>query len=186
MIYVIDTNVFSRTFKNVSLDVFDDIWEPWANLMASGKAISVDEVFYELQAYWGDKPPEMKWLKKYRDSFQKLTNEEGLILREIFKDKKFREGVKEKSLRSGSPEADALLVAKAKSIGGIVVTAESDNKPHSEKIPNICVAFGVPYMIVNDFYKMLKNIHQGKNPLLNVSICYELGNPMPSKIGVES
>jgi len=63
-----------------------------------------------------------------------LTSEEGYIVAEIFKNRKFREGIKEKSLRSGSPEADALLVAKAKAkakakaVGGVIVTAESDQK----------------------------------------------------------
>mgnify|MGYP001014449638 CR=1 FL=1 len=177
MIFVVDTNVFSRTFKNVSLDVFDDIWEPWAKLMERGNLISVDEVYLELEAYWGKKAREMEWLKKHKDSFQKLTNAEGIIVAEIFKNKKFREGVKEASLRSGSPEADALLVAKAKVVGGILVTAESDEKPNSEKIPNICVAFNVPYMGINEFYKMLKNIYKQKNQMAGVHICYELGVP---------
>lgn len=175
MIYVVDTNVFSRTFRNISLDVFDDIWEPWAELMDKGQIISVDEVYNELLSYWGDKAKEMKWLNEHKTSFQKTTNEEGYIVAEIYKNKKFREGVKEKSLRLGTPEADAFLVAKAKVVGGVVVTAESDKKPHSEKIPNICVNLKIPYMRINDFYKMLKNIYQGKSPMFNVGICYELG-----------
>ena len=86
-------------------------------------------------------------------------------------------------MRSGSPEADALHVAKAKAkakakaVGGVIVTAESDQKPNSEKIPNICVAFGVSYMSINEFYKMLRNVHQGKSQLSNISICHELGKP---------
>ena len=175
MIYVVDTNVFSRTFKNISLEIFDDIWGPWDELMNNGQVISVDEVYLELESYWGNKVSEMDWLKKHKDSFQKTTNEEGFIVAKIFKSKKFREGIKESSLRSGSPEADALLVAKAKAVGGVIVTAESDQKPHSEKIPNICVAFDVPYMEINEFYKMLKNLYQGKKQLLNVSICHKLG-----------
>jgi hypothetical protein len=175
MIFVVDTNVYSRTFKNVPLDVFDDIWKPWSILIENGTAISVEEVYQELLSYWGDKPAEMKWLSKRKDSFQKITNEEGFVVAEIFKNKKFREGVKEASLRIGSPEADALLVAKAKIVCGVVVTAESDEKPNSEKIPNICCAFKVPYMRINDFYRMLKNIHNGISQMFNVGVCYELG-----------
>lgn len=174
---MVDTNVFSRTFRNVHLDVFEDIWNPWGELMDEGQIISVDEVYRELESYFGDKVPEMKWLKNHKSSFLKPTNEEGYIVAGIFQNKKFREGIKERSLRSGSPEADAFLVAKAKAIDGVIVTAESDQKPHSEKIPNICVAYGVPYMGIKEFYKMLKNVYQGKNPLSNISICYELGKP---------
>lgn len=175
MICVVDTNIFSRSLRNVPLDVFDDIWTPWSKLMEDGKIISVDEVYSELEAYWGDKTEEMKWLKQYNSSFQKISNKEGFIIAEIFKNKKFREGIKEASLRSGSPEADAMLVAKAKNVGGIIVTAESDQKPNSEKIPNICIAVGVPYMRINEFYKMLRNVHNGRDQMQNVQICCELG-----------
>ena len=48
MIYVVDNNIFSRSFKNLSMDVFDDIWEPWSLYMRTGKIISVDEVYREL------------------------------------------------------------------------------------------------------------------------------------------
>ena len=178
MIYVIDTNIFSRTFKNLSFDVFDDIWIPWSTYMKNGRIISVDEVLCELINKWGDKTSkEGQWLAEHKDSFLKPSDEEGAIVAEIFKNKKFREGVKEKSLREGSPEADALLVAKAKITGGIVVTAESDNKPNSEKIPNIACAFEVPYMKIDDFYKMLKNISSGKAENTGVLFYRQLGVP---------
>lgn len=175
MIFVVDTNIFSRSLKNLSFEVFYDIWEPWAELMDNGEIISVDEVYSELENYWGNKDKEMDWIKKHKKSYQKITNREGYIVADIYKNNKFREGVKESSLRAGSPEADAFLVAKAKSVEGIVVTAESDQKPNSEKIPNICSAFGVPYMGIDYFYKMLKNLYHGKKQLQDVGICYKLG-----------
>lgn len=174
MIYVVDTNIFSKTFRNISIDVFNDIWEPWSEMMMNGKIISVDEAYEELLTYWGRKAQEMLWLSKHKDAFQKMTNDEGLIVSEIFKNKKFREGIKESSLRSGTPEADAFLVAKAKVVGGVVVTDESNCKPNSEKIPNICVKFNVPYMKKNDFYRMLKNVHAGREELNIVTIYYDL------------
>jgi hypothetical protein len=131
------------------MDVFDDIWEPWSQYISEGKIISVDEVYQELKN-WGfvrDKENDDDisiWLKKHKSCFRIPTDEEGYIIREIFTSKKFRESVKEKSLRSGSPEADVFLIAKAKLVGGIVVTTESDSKPNSAKIPNIAVSMGVP------------------------------------------
>ena len=108
-----------------------------------------------------------------------MYKRQGYILQEIFKNKKFREGIKEKSLREGSPEADAFLVAKAKYIKGIVVTAESDEKPNSEKIPNIAAALDVPYMKIDDFYKMLRNVHNDRKENLGVNIYRQLGVPEP-------
>jgi hypothetical protein len=184
MIYVVDNNVFSRSFKNLSMDVFDDIWEPWSLYMQTGKIVSVDEVYRELEIWVSNKGKDQisQWLRAHKNCFEKPANEEGYILQKIFKNKKFREGIKEKSLREGSPEADAFLVAKAKFIGGIVVTAESDEKPNSEKIPNIAVALDVPYMKLDDFYKMLRNVHNGRNESLGVSIYVQLGVPEPLKL----
>lgn len=179
IVYVVDNNIFSRSFNNVSIDVFDDIWEPWGELMDSGKIISVEEVLCELDERWGDNSEEGKWLANHKNSFLKTTNEEGFIVAEIFRNKKFREGIKEASLRNGTPEADALLVAKAKAVRGIIVTAESDQKPNSEKIPNIATAMGVPYIKINDFYKVLRNKYNGRDEHTGVSVYCELGVPMP-------
>ena len=135
MIYVVDNNIFSIAFNNIPMDVFTDIWGPWSVYMQEGKIISVEEVYRELENRWTPstgKDQISQWLKAHKDAFLKPTNEEGYVLQEIFRNKKFREGVKEKSLRNGTPEADAFLVAKAKCISGIVVTAESDEKPNSE------------------------------------------------------
>ncbi|WFR57623.1 DUF4411 family protein [Anaerocolumna sp. AGMB13025] len=176
--YVVDNNIFSRSFRNIPLDVFDDIWEPWSKCMKNGKIISVDEAYCEMEKRWGPDTEEGKWLKEHKGYFLKPTNEEGFYIREIFKSKKFREGIKESSLRNGTPEADAILVAKAKVINGIVVTAESDEKPNSEKIPNIAVSLNVPYMNISNFYKLLKNIYKSKNEYEEVYICKDLCEPI--------
>ena len=181
IVYVVDNNIFSRAFKNLSMDVFDDIWEPWSHYMLSGRIISVDEVYRELSVWVSSKDRGKigLWLNAHKSCFVKPTNQEGFILQDIFKHRKFRDGIKEKSLREGSPEADAFLVAKAKSINGIVVTAESDEKPNSEKIPNMAVEFDVPYMKVDDFYKMLRNIHNGRPENEGVNIYKKLGISQP-------
>lgn len=181
-IFVVDNNIYSLSLRNISLDVFTDIYEPWSLGMENGTIISVDEVYRELNNRWGAEDPvdpvtkkdkrskEGKWLKKHKNAFLPMTNEEGKIVAEIFKNKKFREGVKEKSLRAGTPEADAILVAKAKCVGGIIVTDENNDKPNAEKIPNICVAYDVPYITKDDFHRVLKNISSGKPELENVTV----------------
>ncbi len=177
MIYVLDNNIFSRAFHNFSFRAFeDDIWGPWSMLIKQGRIISVDEVFCELSQHWDPSTEAGMWLKEHKECFQKTTNEEGFVVAEIFRNKKFREGIKEKSLRNGSPEADALLVAKAKITKGIVVTAESDEKPNSEKIPNIAVALGVPYMKIDSFHILLKNIYNKRPEHQRVEIYSTLGH----------
>ncbi len=178
MILVVDNNVFSRTFNNMPFKAFENIiYKPLSELIYSGEIVSVDEVYRELQRRWNDKTPEGKWLKDHKTCFQNTTNEEGFVIADIFTNKKFQEGVKEKSIREGNPEADAFLVAKAKVLGGIVVTAESDSKPNSEKIPNIAVSQNVPYMKIDDFYKILTNISQGKPFYEDVEIYKSLKQP---------
>lgn len=117
---------------------------------------------------------EGKWLKAHKEAFQPMTDKEGKIVASIFASKKFREGVKERSLREGTPEADAILVAKAKCVGGIIVTDESNNKPNADKVPNICVAYDVPYITKGDFYRVLRNLSAGKPELEDVNVLREL------------
>lgn len=180
MIFVVDNNIFSRSFKNLNFSVFEDmIYKPWSNMIFEEKIVSVDEVYRELQKRWDDKSNEGKWLKRHKTCFQNTTNKEGFIIADIFKNKKYQEGVKEKSIRDGNPEADAFIIAKAKVLGGIVVTAESDEKPNSEKIPNISVSQGVPYMSIDDFYMILKNSSDGKPLFNNAYGNIELGVKLP-------
>ena len=82
IIYVVDNNIFSRAFKNLSMDVFDDIWEPWSLYMKSGRIVSVDEVYRELGVWTssGEKDQISQWLKLHKSCFLKPTNQEGFIL----------------------------------------------------------------------------------------------------------
>lgn len=171
MIYIVDNNIFSYSLKNIPFKAYQDVlYDPWSKLINEGRIISVSEVFDELEIHFGKKAYEMQWLVDNKKCFQHMTNDECKILMKIFENKKYREGIKEVSLRNGKPEADAMIVAKAKIIGAVVVTAESNKKPNSDKIPNMCVDFGVPYMKREDFYLMLRNVQSGKEELDNVQV----------------
>lgn len=113
MILILDNNIFSDTLKNIPLEHFyEQVYQPFEQLIKEGIVISVDEVYRELEAYFGNKSEEMNWLNMVKDCFQYLSNKDCANLMCILKNKKFQEGIKEKSIRSGSPEADAMLVAK--------------------------------------------------------------------------
>ena len=181
-IYVVDTNVYSQALNQfMPFDVFEFIWKPWSQGMKEGYILSVDEAYNELSVFWDPvknkdknnrdtRTEQGKWLKAHKDYFLGMSENECHILADIFKSKKFQEGIKETSLRLGTPEADAILVAKAKNIGGIVITSESNTKPNSEKIPNICVAHDVPYTTRTEFYRILKNIYTDRPEHENVTI----------------
>lgn len=172
MIYIVDTNIFSLIFKNMKpRSVFEKlIYEPLETLMKQGKVISVDEVYEELSGAFSNKEADWDWFKAHKDSFGYLSNEECKTLMEIFKNKKFREGVKEKSIRIGSPEADAMIIAKAKALNGLVVTNEASDKPNAEKLPNMCVAFNLKFIKLEEFYQVLSNVSLGKDELEGVSV----------------
>lgn len=172
MIYVVDTNVFSIIFKQLKpRNVFDElIYKPLELLMKEGRVISLDEVFEELSEAFSNKEADWDWFKIHKSSFHYLSNEECKILMDIYKNEKFREGVKEKSIRIGSPEADAMIVAKAISLGAIVVTNEASNKPNADKLPNMCVAYKVKYIKIEDFYQVLRNVGLGKDELDGVNV----------------
>jgi hypothetical protein len=173
IIFVVDNNIFSLIFKNLYFDIFTDVYEPWSKGMKDGYIISVDEVYRELEQFYfmpkmnnSDEIIKVNWLKEHKQAFQNMTFDESNILKKIYLNNKFCEDVKEKNILEGKPHADAILVAKAKCVKGIIVTNESSSKPNSGKIPNICVSQDVPYINLHDFYKVLKiNLYNNKPAL---------------------
>ena len=91
MIYVVDNNIFSRSFKNLSMDVFDDIWEPWSLYMRTGKIISVDEVYRELGIWINSKGKDKisQWLKAHKEFFEKPTKMKAIFYRRFLRTKNF-------------------------------------------------------------------------------------------------
>lgn len=170
MIYILDTNIFIKSFKNFSRDVFEDIWEPLMALMQQGKVLTSDTVYDELVSFFGEDDVHMKWLHPYKFIFRNMSNSEAIVLSQIFQNSIFRQGVKEKSIRLGRQESDAIIVAKAKVLGGVIVTNESDDKPNSEKVPMICRSFEVPYMHGDEFYRVLRNLYYKREELDKVII----------------
>lgn len=59
-----------------------------------------------------------------------------------------------KQILDNRPVADAYLVAKARAIGGTVVSAEV-YKPNSAQIPNMCELLNVSYISYDDFMEIV-------------------------------
>lgn len=156
MIYVVDTCVFRHIFYHVYRSVIPEIWESLEDMLTSGEISSVKETYKELELQFSKDGDVLSWLKKYKDSFTGPTNEEALIVSQIYSNRNFQNGVSEKSIINGRPVADAFLIAKAKVLNGTVVTRE-EYSPNSAKIPNICEALNVKCIGEEEFQLILKN-----------------------------
>ncbi len=156
MIYVVDTCVFRNIFYHVYRSVIPEIWDSLEDMLSSGEIISVKEAYKELELQFVKNGKVLNWLKKYKSSFHDATNNEAIIVSQIYENRNFQNGVKEKNIRNGIPVADAFLVAKAKILGGTVVTRE-EYSPNAAKIPNLCEAFNVEYIGDEEFQLILKN-----------------------------
>mgnify|MGYP000003464158 FL=1 len=156
MIYVIDTCVFRKLLDHLPRkgSYFEKVWNKFENGIETKIYISVDECFNELDKHYDDKSSNALWLKKYKDMFLSPTNDESLIIKEIFTSAKMRESVHTKNILDNRPSTDVFLAAKAKTTNAIVVTVES-YKPNSAQLPNICEKIGVQFISYDDFMEIL-------------------------------
>lgn len=146
--YVFDTNVF------ISLGLyypkrFPTIWENIDSLVATGKLVSVREVRRELENNCSSEHI-LKWVQKNRKIFRIPTNEECLIVSDIFKKNQYIGFVKRQNILKGMPVADPFIIAAAKVKGFIVVTQES-NKSKGARIPTACKDFNVECIDLEGF-----------------------------------
>ncbi len=156
MIYVVDSCVFRHIFIHVYRTVIPEIWDSLEHMLSTGEVISVREVYRELELQFSNEGSVLQWLKKHRRSFLKATDEEAKLVREIYSFRNFQNGVSEKNILAGRPVADAFLVARAKSLGGTIVTREVW-KPNAASIPNICDELDVKYIGEEEFQLLLRN-----------------------------
>ena len=91
--------------------------------------------------------------KKY---FTAPTNDECIIVSQIYEKRNFQYNISKKNMLNGQPVADAFLVARAKYIGDdAIVVSREVLKPNAAKISNICESFGVKYIDDKDFQMIL-------------------------------
>lgn len=139
MIYVFDTSSLQHLFGFFP-QRFPSLWQKVDALISEERIISVREVSEEAKK--GNKISR-DWLTENRDIFQIPEPEELIMLREqIFSENRFQQILDTKRRLRGGPFADPFVIAKAKIIGGTVVTEEK-YKPNSVKIPTICEFFDV-------------------------------------------
>lgn len=147
MTYVFDSNSLIDLFNNFYPRRFPSLWEKFEYLVNERTILSVREVYNEIKDY-GDHLSE--WAKSNKDFFHQPSPEEFDFIAEIFKVKHFQAIIRKKELMKGIPVADPFLIAKAKSLNGIVVTQEF-KKPNAAQIPNVCENFNIGCLNLEEF-----------------------------------
>lgn len=147
MIYVIDTNSLG-VLKNYYPVTFASLWDEINSMVATGELVSVEEAYSEATRRL-DSQHMLQWIEANKHIFASPTEEEMVEVANIFAVNHFRQLVSEDVLLRGGFVADPWLIARAKVLGGCVITEEK-LKPNAAKIPNVCQHFGVHCVNIED------------------------------------
>jgi hypothetical protein len=150
--YLLDTCVFRKLLDHFPKKGvrFETVWEQIDNGFETGELLSVDECYNELCLHYDEKNPNYAWIKLKKPYFLGPSNDESIIIKQLFTNPKMQESIHVKNILENRPSADVYIAAKAKQIGAIVVTVEKF-KPNSAQLPNICESLGVATMSFDDF-----------------------------------
>ncbi|MGI8548502.1 MAG: PIN domain-containing protein [Gemmatimonadaceae bacterium] len=138
--FIVDSNVF-RAFGNYYPEAFPTFWEQFDAAVGNADVGSVREVRKEIELQDFSEHVGI-WVANNSSVFPSPTEDEMAAVAEIFAIEHFQQLIGERQRLRGQPVADPFLVARAKCIGGCVVTQEA-LKPNAAKIPNVCAHFGV-------------------------------------------
>lgn len=141
MVYVFDAGPFITLFTYFYASRFPSLWERFNTVIASRRVLSTREVANEIMSFHG-KTRLTQWVSEQRDLFDSPSQMEIRYVEEIFRQPHFRQLIDRRKMLEGRPVADPFVIAKARTIGGIVVTTEK-YKPNAAQIPNICEHFGI-------------------------------------------
>lgn len=158
MIYIIDTNIIKKLLWHFPKkgQIFETIWARIESKIQLNEYISVDECYNELAKQFSDKSEEYVWIHNHKKMFKNPTDQESIIIRQIFLKPKMRESIHRKNILENRPSADVYLVAKAKTTGGTIVTSEN-YKPNSAQLPNLCKELEVACMSYDDFMEIVSS-----------------------------
>lgn len=156
MVYVLDTNIFRKLLDHFPKkgETFEKIWAKLDDGIKNGSYISVDECYNELTCHFDEKNANYKWLSDRHKMFLNPTNQESIIIMQLFQNNKMRDSIHSRNILENRPSADAYIAAKAKALGATVVTSE-EYKPNSAQLPNVCEKLGVSCISYDDFMEIL-------------------------------
>ena len=148
MIYVIETSSWQQLFGCYRRERFPTLWEKFDETVASGAITSIQHVLREIERR-DKKNGELEWARTRPELFPGLNENESRFLRDIFEVPRFRLVVPT-DLRDTEVGADPYLIARAKAIGGMVITQER-RRNSRVTIPSICQHFEILCGSLDDF-----------------------------------
>jgi len=137
MPYSLDTSALMQPWNDTyPRHIFGTFWDRYEELIDSGEAVAIDEVFLELEK----RDDELcRWARTRKQMFMSAEEDVQLALKDVL-------GLSEKMLGSqkGRNAADPWVIALAKARSLTVVTMElSSGNLAKPKIPDVCSALGV-------------------------------------------
>jgi len=141
MLYVFDTSSI-RILGYYYPKHFPTFWNEFEEAVNQGVVVSVREVRRELPGRISYDPWLLKWFEDRKHIFLEPSNEEGVVLSDIFSVPHFQGLIKQRQQQQGGLVADPFIIACAKARMGTVVTEEKEKK-NAPQIPNVCKHFDV-------------------------------------------
>jgi len=143
--YSFDSGVFINGRRDIFIPTaFPGVWKRIEEMIAMGQVRAVDEVKREVSRHDDETA---KWAKAQKGLFVPLTRDVQEATSKILE-----QHPRLISLGSNKNSADPFVVALAMAQEGSVVTQETlSGKLHKPRIPDVCIAMGVPWMTLPQF-----------------------------------
>ena len=155
IMYVLDSSALMHLFDYYYESRFPTLWELFNQGVDCGQFTSVREVRNEIDGHYNKERKINLWARDNSKIFTTPSENEMLLVQDIFKIEHFQAIISRRNLLAGKPVADPFVVAKAKFINGVVVTIEA-NRPNGAKIPNICECFNTKCLSLEEFMEAEK------------------------------
>jgi hypothetical protein len=158
-LFLLDSNVFIEAANRYyAFDIAPAFWQQLLHHAHNGRLLSIDRVKNELARQQDDLS---QWANGQFHSYFASTADQEIMrayadtIQWAYSQAQFTPAAKEEFAQADN--ADAWLVAYAKAKGCVVVTHEQydPNIRRRIPIPNVCRAFGVPYV---DTFTMLRQL----------------------------
>jgi hypothetical protein len=144
---VLDTSVVSALHRNYFRDRFPSLWKRFDEMTAAGAITSTRESLRELSDVGG---AAAKWAEANSVLFAQPNADEAAFVAEIYRVPHFQANIEKQKILKGGKNADAFLIARARVLGGTVVSMEK-LRPNAARIPNICKHFSLPCLDLEEF-----------------------------------
>lgn len=153
MEYLLDSNIFIQSRKQLPMDVWVTFWQRMAELAQSGRIVSCEKVKDEI-----DNDDVYDWVKANAPKeFFKPLDAQTLVSYAEVQQWAAGQAFTESAKSDFATVADGFLIAMAKAKGMTMVTLEKSNPLRKNRvmIPDACEAIGARCLDLNDALREL-------------------------------